>query len=134
MKKSDDIRLQKALRAHEQVSKKLEAKKRTADFIQTRLPKFLGYFERVMECNPFGDQFMVGGELTYVDLSIFQLVEGLRYAFPKAMKKSEPDYLRVVDLHDRVAVRPRIARYLASARRIPFNKQGIFRHYKELDD
>jgi len=112
---------------------KPEALRRAADFLQTRLPKFLGYFERVNALNASGDKFMVGAELSYVDLSIFQIVEGLRYAFPKAMKQAEADYPRLIDLHDRVAKRPRIARYLASARRLPFNKQGIFRHYKELD-
>ncbi len=112
---------------------KPEAKKRAADFIATRMPKFLGYFERVMQSNPMGDQFMIGAKLSYVDLSIFQIIEGLRYAFPKAMKNSEPDYPHLIDLHNRIARRPRIAKYVASARRIPFNKQGIFRHYKELD-
>jgi glutathione S-transferase len=113
---------------------KPEAKKRSLDFIQTRLPKFLDYFEHVMECNPEGDQFMVGTVLSYVDLSIFQIVEGLRFAFPNAMKNSEENYPRLFNLHQRVALRPRIARYLKSARRIPFNNQGIFRHYKELDE
>lgn len=113
---------------------KPEAKRRAADFIQTRLPKFLDYFEHVMECNPAGDQFMLGAELSYVDLSIFQIIEGLRFAFPNAMNKLEPDYPHLLDLHHRIALRPRIAHYLKSARRIPFNNQGIFRHYKELDD
>jgi glutathione S-transferase len=112
---------------------KPEALRRSADFLQTRLQKFLGYFERVISLNSSSDKFMVGAELSYVDLSIFQIIEGLRYAFPKAMKKAEANYPRLIDLHDRVAKRPRIARYLASARRLPFNKQGIFRHYKELD-
>jgi len=112
---------------------KTEAKKRAEDFIQARLPKFFDYFERVMDCNPFGDQFMVGAELTYVDLSIFQIIEGLRYAFPRTMKKIESNYPRLFNLHHRVSLRPPIARYLKSARRIPFNQQGIFRHYKELD-
>jgi glutathione S-transferase len=39
----------------------------------------------------------------------------------------------VVALHDRVAARARIAAYLASPRRIAFNRSGIFRHYPELD-
>jgi glutathione S-transferase len=112
---------------------KPEAKKRAEDFILARLPKFLNYFERIMECNPLGDQFMVGAELSYVDLSIFQIIEGLRYAFPKAMKKAESNYPHLFNLQHSVSVRPRIARYLKSARRVPFNKQGIFRHYKELD-
>ncbi len=112
---------------------KPEAKRRAADFIETRLPKFLGYFERVIACNPFGDQFMIGAELSYVDLSIFQTIEGLRYAFPNAMKKTESSYPLLLDLHRRVALQPRISRYLKSTRRIPFSKQGIFRHYNELD-
>jgi glutathione S-transferase len=112
---------------------KPEAQIRAADFIQARLPKFLGYFERIMKSNPHGDQFMVGARLSYVDLAIFQIIEGLRYAFPRAMKKSESNYPHLLDLHHRVSVRPRIARYLKSARRVPFSKQGIFRHYKELD-
>ena len=69
-----------------------------------------------------------------MDLSIFQIIEGLRYAFPKVMKKAEVNYPRLLNLHSQVVLRPRIARYLASARRIPFNNQGIFRHYRELDN
>ncbi len=112
---------------------KTEALRRAADFTGARMPKFLDYFERVMQCNPDGDQYLVGAGLSYVDLSMFQVIEGLRYAFPRAMKKAEGEYPLLLDLHDRVARRPRIKRYLASARRLPFNRQGIFRHYKELD-
>jgi glutathione S-transferase len=112
---------------------KSEALRRASDFIKERLPKFLGYFERVLERNPNGASHMAGNTLTYVDLSIFQIIEGLRYAFPHAMKSLEPAHPLLVALHDRVSTRPRIAAYLASARRIPFNKEGIFRHYKELD-
>ena len=83
--------------------------------------------------NPDGDQYMVGAALTYVDLSIFQIIDGLRYAFPRAMQQIGPDYPLLSALHHRVKSRPRIARYLASARRLPFNKDGIFRHYEELD-
>jgi len=112
---------------------KPEARRRAANFIALRLPKFLAYFERVLACNPQGDQFMVGDSLSYVDLSIFQIIEGLRYAFPKAMENDTSTYPRLANLHRRVSVRPHVARYLVSARRIPFNRQGIFRHYKELD-
>lgn len=77
--------------------------------------------------------FLASRALTYPDLSLFQVVEGLRYAFPKAMARREKRYPRVAALHDRVRRRPRIAAYLASERRIPFNEQGIFRRYKELD-
>jgi glutathione S-transferase len=110
-----------------------EAKARAADFVKSRAPKYLGYFERVLERNPAGTTHLVGAELTYPDLSLFQIVAGLRYAFPRAMARLEPRHERVVALHDRVAARPRIAAYLASDRRIAFNQHGIFRHYPELD-
>lgn len=112
---------------------KPEAKRRSADFTAQRLPKYLGYFERVLERNPRGNQHMVGGALSYADLSMFQIVAGLRYAFPKTMARLEPGYPLLIALHERVAVRPRIAAYLASDRRLPFNEKGIFRHYPELD-
>jgi glutathione S-transferase len=108
------------------------AKRRAADFIRSRLPKYLGYFEQVLARNRPG-RCLVGGRPGYVDLSVFQIVEGLRYAFPRAMARREFRYPRVIALHDRVAARPRIAAYLASERRIPFNESGIFRCYPELD-
>lgn len=110
-----------------------EAKARTADFLRSRAPKYLGYFERVLAKNPAGDRHLVGARLSYPDLSLFQVVEGLRYAFPRALAGLEARHPRVVALHDRVAARPRIAAYLASNRRIAFNEHGIFRHYPELD-
>ncbi len=109
------------------------AQRRAADFLRNRLPMYLGYFERVIERNRPGRRFVAGGRLTYVDLSVFQVVAGLRYAFPRAMRRRAWRYPRVIALHDRVAARPRIAKYLASPRRIPFNESGIFRHYPELD-
>jgi len=112
---------------------KREAKKYSRAFIAYRLPKYLGYFERVLERNPAGSRHMVGAGLTYVDLSMFQLMAGLRYAFPIAMARALPAYPCLIALHDAVAKRPRVARYLASKRRIPFNQMGIFRHYPELD-
>jgi glutathione S-transferase len=111
---------------------KKEAKRRAEDFRKNRVPKFLGYFETVIERS--GGSFLLGRRLTYADLSLFQIVAGLRYAFPKRMKDFESDIPRLVDLHDRVAARPNIKAYLASERRIPFNEDGIFRHYKELDN
>lgn len=112
---------------------KSEAKKRTAEFLSYRLPKYLAYFEQVLARKTQRGAFMLGSRLSYVDLSMFQLIEGLRYAFPKAMQMQEPEVPRLIALHDRVALRPRIAAYLASERRIPFNQEGIFRHYRELD-
>ena len=110
-----------------------EARARAADFLKSRAPKYFGYFEGVLERNTAGAAHLVGAELTYPDLSLFQVVAGLRYAFPRAMGRLEPKYPRVVELHDRVAARPGIAKYLTSNRRIPFNEHGIFRHYPELD-
>ena len=112
---------------------KTEAARRTADFIASRIPKYLGYFERVLERNPQGPHHLAGRRVSYCDLSLFQLVAGLRYAFPHAMARLELRYPHVGALHDRIAARPRVAAYLQSARRIAFNEQGIFRHYPELD-
>ena len=110
-----------------------EALARAADFRRSRMPKYLGYFERVLTRNNARGGHLVGARLSYPDLSLFQVVAGLRYAFPRAMAALEPNYPRVVALHDRIAARPRIAAYLGSDRRIPFNRHGIFRHYPELD-
>jgi glutathione S-transferase len=107
------------------------AKKRTEAFWKERVPKYLGYFERLVERS--GGTYLTGRRLTYIDLSLFQIVAGLRYAFPKRMKAFESEIPGLVDLHDRVAARSNIEAYLASERRIPFNEDGIFRHYKELD-
>jgi glutathione S-transferase len=108
-----------------------EAKRRASDFRKYRAPKFLGYFERVLE--QAGGAYLLGRRLTYADLSLFQIVEGLRYAFPKTMRRLEKKIPRCTALHERVAKRPRIAAYLVSERRIAFNEQGIFRCYDELD-
>jgi len=112
---------------------KKEARRRSADFLKHRLPKFLGYFEQVLAKSSRGENYLAGMRLTYADLSMFQIVAGLNYAFPRAMAGAARKYRRVVALHGRVQERPRIAAYLASPRRIPFNDEGIFRHYAELD-
>jgi len=101
---------------------KREARRRTKIFLAERLPKFLRYFERAADA-----------KFSYVHLSLFQMIEGLRYAFPKAMRKAERNCPRLRRIHDAVETRPRIARYLASPRRLAFNQQGIFRRYPELD-
>jgi glutathione S-transferase len=111
---------------------KREAKRRAEIFRAERQPKFLSYFEEVLERN--GGRVLIGNAISYVDLSLFQMIEGLRFAFPHAMAKHERKYPRVIALHDRTAGRPRLAAYLASERRLPFNQEGIFRHYAELDD
>jgi glutathione S-transferase len=112
---------------------KRAARERAADFVANRLPKFLGYFEQVLAANPSGPAHLVGARLTYADLSLFQVVAGLQYAFPTAMARLARRHRRVLALHARVAQRPRIAAYAASGRRVPFNEYGIFRHYPELD-
>ena len=111
---------------------KKEARRRSADFLENRLPKFLGYFERLL-ARQRGQKYLAGTKLTYVDLSMFQIVAGLSYAFPNAMARVARDYKRLFALHARIQERPRISAYLASGRRIPFNEQGIFRHYAVLD-
>ena len=107
------------------------AKRRTKDFWRYRVPKFLRYFERVL--GKSGGPYLLGRRLSYVDLSLFQIVEGLRYAFPKRMQRFEKKVPRVLALHDRVGRRPRIAAYLSSKRRIAFSQWGIYRYFKELD-
>ena len=107
------------------------AKKRTDEFWKERVPKYLGYFEGLLKGH--GGAYLTGRRITYVDLSMFQIVEGLRYAFPKRMKAFEREIPGLVELRDRVAARPNIKAYLSSDRRIAFNEDGIFRHYKELD-
>ena len=107
-----------------------ESKRAAAEFWKRRPQKYLGYFERLLEQGPY----LLGRRLSYADLSLFQVIAGLRYAFPKRMKRFERRVPCVVALVERVARRPRIAAYLASEQRIPFNELGIFRHYKELDE
>jgi glutathione S-transferase len=111
---------------------KPEAKRYTENFLSARAPKYLGYFETVLKKS--GGTYALGRKATYMDLSLFQLIEGLRYAFPNAMKRIEREVPRVVAVRDRMAERKRIKDYLASPRRIPFNESGIFRHYPELDE
>jgi glutathione S-transferase len=110
---------------------KPEAKRYSENFLAERAPKYLGYFETVLERSK--GPYLLGRRLAYVDLSIFQLIEGLRYAFPKAMRSLERDVPGLVAVRDKVAARPNIKKYLASERRIPFNESGIFRHYPELE-
>jgi len=116
---------------------KHEALRRSVDFRKTRLPKFLAWFEAVLQRNPRNSgramPHLVGGRLSYVDLSLFQVVEGLRYALPATSAKALKKAPLTVRVRDGVAAHKRIAAYLASERRLAFNEQGIFRHYPELD-
>jgi glutathione S-transferase len=112
---------------------KKEARKRARDFRSRRIPKYLGYFEALLGRAGSAPGFLGGRRLSYADLSLFQLVAGLRYAFPRAMASAPRRYRRVMRLAERVQELPRIAAYLESPRRIAFNEEGIFRHYPELD-
>jgi len=110
------------------------ARRRSKNFVAERMPKYLQWLERTLARNRNGaGRWLVGADCTYADLSTFQVVAGLRYAFPNAMAALEPSLPLVAGLCERVAARPRIAAYLKSKRRQPFNKNGIFRHYPELD-
>ncbi|RYZ65998.1 MAG: glutathione S-transferase [Proteobacteria bacterium] len=110
-----------------------EAKKRARSFREKRMPKFLGYFESLLEGNGKKAKWLVGKSATTLDLSMFQIVEGLAYAFPRSFDRFSENIPRLMDLHGRVMARPGIAAYLASERRLPFNEMGIFRHYAALD-
>jgi glutathione S-transferase len=110
-----------------------ESRRRAKGFRQERMPKFLGWFESILARNPDGDAHLAGRNLSYADLSLFQVVEGLLYAFPRTTKALLEESQRVAGLHKMVARRPRISAYLHSDRRLKFNEHGIFRHYPELE-
>jgi glutathione S-transferase len=110
-----------------------EAKRRAKYFIAERIPKYLGYFEQVLARSGRGEPWLAGARPTYADLSLFQVVDGLEYAFPTAMARISRAHRRVIGVRDRVRDRPRIAAYLSSPRRIAFNEQDIFRRYPALD-
>jgi len=113
---------------------KAEARAKAEHFRRERMPKYLGYFERVLAGGGESGAGLAGATLCYADLSLFQVVRGLEYAFPNAMRALAPKLTEVWSLVERVERRPRIAAYLASPRRIAFNEDGIFRHYPELDE
>ena len=112
---------------------KQEAQRRAKEFRDSRVPKFLDWFETILARNPEGHHHLVGKNLTYADLSLFQIIEGLDYAFPKLMARIGREYPKVRALHNAVAARPNIAAYLGSERRLAGNEDDLFRHYPELD-
>ncbi|HMJ13827.1 MAG TPA: glutathione S-transferase [Polyangiaceae bacterium] len=112
---------------------KAEALRAAAAFLGHRLAKFLGFFERCIEQNAAAEPWLLGNALSYPDLWLFQIVEGLCYAFPKAMAARLPTHAKIARAREAVRTRPRLAAYLASERRIAFNEHGLFRHYPELD-
>jgi glutathione S-transferase len=107
---------------------KREAARFAEEFREKRMPKYLGWFEHYAQ-----GEWIAGTRWSYGDTSAFQLIEGLRYMFPKRMAVLEKDIPKLVAIHDRIAALPGIAAYCASERRLPFNTSGIFRHYPELD-
>lgn len=113
---------------------KSAAKRRTKHFLDERLPKFLGYFEKVLERNQERGGWLVGSKLTYADLSIGQVIAGLSFAFPKRSRAALAGCPGLQRVHERVFARPRIKRYVVSGRRLAFNEYGLFRHYAELDE
>lgn len=110
-----------------------EAKARAKAFLDHRVPKYFGYFEHALATNPAGSAHVAGDRLTTVDLSLFQLWAGMSYAFPRAFADAGERYPKLAALVAGIEKRPNIAAYCASDRRIPFNEDGIFRHYPELD-
>ena len=112
---------------------KKEARRKAADFLKNRMTKYLGYFEKILASKQRGNRYLLGAKLTYADLSLFQIVAGLRYAFPNTMASAARKHRHLFALHARIQERPRIAAYLESTRRIAFNEDGIFRHYPELE-
>ncbi len=106
-----------------------EAAVAAKSFVADRLPAWLGYFERVAERS--SGEWLLGAQLSYVDLSLWHLVGGLRYAFPRAMERQRAP--RVYAICERVGARPSVELYVNSERRLPFGEQGIFRYYSELD-
>ena len=112
---------------------KKEARRKAGDFLKNRMTKYLGYFEKILASKQRGNRYLLGAKLTYADLSLFQIVAGLSYAFPNTMASAARKHRHLFALHARIQERPRIAAYLESARRIPFNEDGIFRHYPELE-
>ena len=103
------------------------------DHIENRIPKHMAYYQNILNNNPTKSKWLIGETLTYPDLSIFQIIEGLRYAFPNAFSEVEKHYPKIIALRDAISIQPNTAKYLASNRRIPFNNMGVFRHYPELD-
>lgn len=113
---------------------KAPAKRRTKHLLDERIPKYLGYFEQVVQRNSERGGWLAGSRLSYADLSVAQIVAGLKYAFPRRMRREMRDHARLQSIHDRVFARRRIKAYVASGRRTPFNEFGLFRHYRELDE
>lgn len=112
-----------------------EAKSAAREFVEQRMPKFLRYFEAVLTASGDGprDPYLVGQQLSYVDLSMNQVLRGLEYAFPRGFAHYASEIPRLLALREAVDALPAIAAYRSSPRCLPFNEDGIFRRYAELD-
>ena len=114
-----------------------EALRRADDFRRKRMPKFLQWFDTLLARNASNEgrerPHLVGARWSYVDFSLYHVVEGLRYAFPRASQRVLKKTPRVAALHAAVPSHKRLAGYLASERWLGFNEQGIFRRYPALD-
>ncbi|KAI0205629.1 glutathione S-transferase protein-like protein [Astrocystis sublimbata] len=126
---------------------KEESRRCSKEWVKDRLPKHLGFWDKVLKCEKalpgawsMGESeaspgpWLLGDTFTYADLVLFQCIDGVLFAFPRAMKQAKDSgkYDRVFQLHDAVAARPNIAAYLSSNRRQEYNI-GIYRYYEEND-
>lgn len=113
------------------------ALEKARDVREKRLPKFLAYFEACLGFNKEkggGEgRFLVGSRLTFADLVVWQVIDGLRFAFPKEMEARAGEYPDLLKgFYEGIKQEGGLKEYLKSERRLPYS-QGIFRYYPELD-
>ena len=101
------------------------------DFRANRIPKYLIHFDNALAAS--GGPFVLGEQWSHVDTSLFQVMEGLDYAFPRYMAEMQGSWPHLEALQAAVPEIEGVAAYLASENRMEFNEDGIFRHYEELD-
>jgi glutathione S-transferase len=76
---------------------------------------------------------LVGEKLTFADTTVWHVLDGLQFAFPKEVEARKADYpLLFETFFPSVKEQEHLRAYLASERRLPYS-QGVFRHYAELD-
>ncbi|GAA5987830.1 hypothetical protein JCM5350_003162 [Sporobolomyces pararoseus] len=114
-------------------NQKTAASERAKDFRKNRVPKFFKYFEKLLEQGGEGGEWLVGKEASCADLCLFQVIDGLKFAFPNLLSKQLPSHPKLAAHYDRVNSADRIRKYLESDRRQKYSL-GVFRHYEELDD
>lgn len=114
---------------------KEESLKKSTDFREARIPKFLGYFERVLKGNEEQGKgkYLVGSKLSFADTTLWHVLSGLLFAFPKEMEARKAEFeLLFGTFYNSVKEASGVKEYLASGKRKPFS-MGVFRHYPELD-